>query len=94
MNKQNRWLIIFDYSCRRIDNRLNIFKGIRNNKFFILIFTISVCGQVIIVERGGAAFQTVPLGISHWLLSVFIGLCSIPIGVVLRLIPNKLFSIQ
>ncbi|CEG68451.1 Putative Calcium-translocating P-type ATPase, PMCA-type [Rhizopus microsporus] len=86
--------IFNEINCRRIDNRLNIFKGIRNNKFFILIFTISVCGQVIIVERGGAAFQTVPLGISHWLLSVCIGLCSIPIGVILRLMPDKLFSIQ
>ncbi|CEG77142.1 Putative Calcium-translocating P-type ATPase, PMCA-type [Rhizopus microsporus] len=85
--------IFNEINCRRIDNKLNIFKGIRNNKFFILIFTISVCGQVIIVERGGAAFQTIPLGISHWLLSVFIGLCSIPIGVILRLIPDKLFYI-
>ncbi|KAG1173731.1 hypothetical protein G6F70_005617 [Rhizopus microsporus] len=59
---------------------------------FCQIFNeINVCGQVIIVERGGAAFQTVPLSISHWLLSVCIGLCSIPIGVILRLIPDKLF---
>ncbi|CEI98151.1 Putative Calcium-translocating P-type ATPase, PMCA-type [Rhizopus microsporus] len=57
----------------------------------IILMDDNFSSIVIIVERGGAAFQTVPLSISHWLLSVCIGLCSIPIGVILRLIPDKLF---
>jgi hypothetical protein len=77
-------------SCRRIDNKMNIFKGIKNNKFFMLIFTISVCGQVFIVEYGGTAFQTVPLNKHLWTMSVIIGLVSIPIGAVIRLIPDEL----
>ncbi|KAG1339326.1 hypothetical protein G6F62_005803 [Rhizopus arrhizus] len=86
--------IFNEFNCRRIDNNLNIFKGIKKNKFFILIFTISVCGQIIIVERGGAAFQTVPLDKFHWSLSVLIGLFSIIVGTILRLIPDELFYIQ
>lgn len=60
----------------------------------MMIFTISVCGQIIIVERGGAAFQTVPLDQHLWTISVVIGLISIPIGVVIRMIPDELVSLE
>lgn len=59
----------------------------------MLVFTISVCGQIIIVERGGAAFQTVPLDSFHWCLSLFIGALSIPIGFFLRLIPDEILFV-
>jgi hypothetical protein len=81
-------------SCRRIDNKLNIFKGVKNNKFFMFIFTISVCGQIFIVQYGGTAFQTVPLGKNLWLMSVIIGLVSIPIGAMIRLIPDELLTVS
>lgn len=82
--------IFNEVNCRRIDNRLNIFKGIKKNNFFIMIFTISVVGQIIIVEHGGVAFQTVPLEKDNWILCILIGLISIPIGVLIRLIPDDL----
>lgn len=46
------------------------------------------------MERGGAAFQTVPLDKFHWSLSVLIGLFSIIVGAILRLIPDELFHLQ
>ncbi|KAG2198827.1 hypothetical protein INT47_000743 [Mucor saturninus] len=86
--------IFNEVNCRRIDNHLNVFKGIKQNKFFIMIFSISVCGQIVIVEHGGAAFQTVPLDQHLWMTSVLIGLVSIPIGVIIRMIPDELVSLQ
>ncbi|KAI8986393.1 PMCA-type calcium-translocating P-type ATPase [Pilobolus umbonatus] len=83
--------IFNEVNCRRIDNQLNIFKGIKKNKLFMAIFSISVSGQVFIVEGGGAAFQTVPLSRHHWMMCVLIGLISIPIGASIRVIPDELF---
>lgn len=59
-----------------------------------MIFSISVCGQIIIVQQGGAAFQTVPLDQHLWIISVVIGLISIPIGAALRMIPDELVSLE
>jgi hypothetical protein len=59
-----------------------------------MIFTISVCGQILIVEHGGAAFQTVPLHRELWITSLVIGLVSIPVGATIRLIPDELVSLS
>ncbi|KAI8979786.1 PMCA-type calcium-translocating P-type ATPase [Mycotypha africana] len=83
--------IFNEVNCRRIDNKLNIFKGVKHNKFFILIFSLSVTGQILIVQYGGAAFQTVPLNASMWAFCLMIGLLSIPIGALTRLIPDSFF---
>lgn len=60
----------------------------------MFIFTISVSGQIVIVEYGGTAFQTVPLSKNLWLMSIIIGLVSIPIGAVIRLIPDEILTIS
>jgi Ca2+-transporting ATPase len=80
------------YSCRRIDSHLNIFTNILANKFFIGIFLICVLGQVVIVQFGGAAFQVVALDAAHWAIALVIGVISLPIGVVIRLIPDNIFG--
>lgn len=59
-----------------------------------MIFSISVCGQIFIVQQGGTAFQTVPLDQHLWFTSVAIGLISIPIGVLLRSIPDELVTLD
>ncbi|KAI7859489.1 hypothetical protein BDC45DRAFT_543407 [Circinella umbellata] len=83
--------IFNEVNSRRIDNRFNIFKGITKNKIFILIFFITLLGQFIIVECGGSALQTVPLSIKHWGVCLFIGVMSLPIGGLIRIIPDDLF---
>lgn len=59
-----------------------------------MIFTISVCGQILIVEHGGTAFQTVPLDKDLWITSIIIGLVSIPVGATIRLIPDDFVSLS
>ncbi|KAL9551497.1 hypothetical protein MBANPS3_004239 [Mucor bainieri] len=84
--------IFNEVNCRRIDSHINIFTNIFANKFFIGIFFICVLGQVVIVQFGGAAFQVVALDGPHWGIAIVIGFLSLPIGVVIRLIPDDIFG--
>lgn len=79
------------YSCRRIDNGFNIVKRITKNRFFIVIISICILGQILIVEYGGTAFQTTPLDKSKWFLSITLGFFSIPFGMFIRMLPDDIF---
>ncbi|KAI8332005.1 hypothetical protein BD560DRAFT_415475 [Blakeslea trispora] len=84
--------IFNEINCRRIDNQINVFKGIKANKLFVMIIFVSCLGQVLIVQYGGTAFQTVPLSRHLWGLSLLIGSLSLPIGVVLKMIPSSIIA--
>ncbi|KAI8368106.1 PMCA-type calcium-translocating P-type ATPase [Radiomyces spectabilis] len=84
--------IFNEINCRRIDSRLNVFSNIHANKFFIGIFIVCVAGQALIVEFGGAAFQVIRIDGPHWAIAILVGLLSLPIGVVIRLIPDNIFA--
>ncbi|KAJ2390462.1 plasma membrane calcium [Coemansia sp. RSA 2603] len=85
------WMQIFnEFNCRVLHNELNCFKGIQKNWFFMIIVLISVVGQVIIVQWGGVAFQTTALGGKYWAFSIVAGFISLPVGLILRLIPDQL----
>ena len=87
------WMQIFNqYNNRRLDNRLNIFEGIQRNYFFIGIQFIIVAGQVMIVFVGGRAFHTVRLVGTQWAYCIILGLLSMPVAVLLRLIPDEYMS--
>ncbi|KAI9013962.1 PMCA-type calcium-translocating P-type ATPase [Phycomyces nitens] len=80
-----------EINCRSIDDSLNIFHNILANKFFMFIFGFCVMCQAIIVNFGGTAFQVTRIGGVEWAISIVIGLISIPIGVIIRLIPDRIF---
>ncbi|KAG0300798.1 hypothetical protein BGZ98_008860, partial [Dissophora globulifera] len=77
-----------ELNCRRIDDSFNIFKNLQNNKVFVLVQAIVIGGQFIIVQFGGRAFKTVPLTGNQWLATILIGSLSLPVGVILRLLPS------
>ncbi|KAF9407184.1 hypothetical protein BGZ94_002802, partial [Podila epigama] len=79
-----------ELNCRRIDDNLNIFKNLHKNKIFILVQVIVIGLQYIIVQFGGQAFKTVPLTGDQWLITILIGSLSLPVGLVLRLLPSSL----
>ncbi|KAG0061464.1 hypothetical protein BGZ89_011419 [Linnemannia elongata] len=79
-----------ELNCRRIDDSLNIFKNLHNNKIFILVQAVVVGGQYVIVTFGGQAFKTVPLNGNQWLTTLLIGSLSLPVGLFLRLLPSYL----
>ncbi|CAG8470029.1 4094_t:CDS:2 [Funneliformis mosseae] len=82
--------IFNEINCRRLDHKLNVLKGALANKFLIIIFFIMVIGQALIVQFGSAAFQATRLNIIQWLICVGFGFLSIPVGVIIRLIPTEL----
>ncbi|KAF4626756.1 hypothetical protein G7Y89_g11402 [Cudoniella acicularis] len=89
------WMQIFNLANnRRLDNKLNIFEGVSRNKFFIGIFLTMVGVQVLIAFIGGKAFSITRMNTSQWLWSVGLGAFSMPVGSIIRLIPNKLFMIN
>ncbi|OAX78423.1 calcium-translocating P-type ATPase, PMCA-type [Emergomyces africanus] len=81
--------IFNQYNSRRIDNGFNIFEGILRNRWFIAIQFIIVAGQVLIIFVGGQAFHTKPLNGVEWGVSIILGLLSIPMAVIIRLIPDE-----
>ncbi len=87
------WMQVFNqWNNRRLDNRFNIFEGLTKNLFFIAISLIMIGGQVLIIQVGGLAFNIASKGQTPvmWGYAVGLGFVSIPIGIIIRLIPDPL----
>jgi Ca2+-transporting ATPase len=76
-------------SCRRVDNRLNIFEGIQRNPWFLAVQVITIGGQVAIILKGGSAFQVEALSGAQWGWCIFFGFLTLPIGMLIRLFPDE-----
>ncbi|PFH53183.1 hypothetical protein AMATHDRAFT_138450 [Amanita thiersii Skay4041] len=79
-------------NCRRLDRKLNVLEGITKNFYFISITLIEIGVQVLIVFVGGAAFQVTPMPGREWGISIALGVVSLPLGVLVRLLPNRPFE--
>jgi P-type Ca2+ transporter type 2C len=77
-------------SNRRLDNKFNIFEGMLQNWFFLGVNFIMIGGQIMIIFIGGKAFSIIGLTGEQWGYSIFFGVLSIPIGAIIRLIPDEL----
>ncbi|KAI9203842.1 PMCA-type calcium-translocating P-type ATPase [Polychytrium aggregatum] len=78
-------------NCCRIDNQLNVFRNFFRNPIAIGIVIFIAIGQALIVQFGAVAFQTTPLSGVQWAACIVIGFISIPLGAIIRLIPNGIF---
>ncbi|KAL1985174.1 hypothetical protein VTN96DRAFT_8196 [Rasamsonia emersonii] len=84
------WMQVFNqYNCRRLDNRFNIFEGMFRNKWFLGIQLIIIAGQVMIIFIGGQAFSVHRLNGPQWGYSLVLGAISVPVAVIIRLIPDE-----
>ena len=85
------WMQIFNQiNNRRLDNRFNILEGIHHNYFFIFINFVMIGGQVMIIFVGGQAFSVMPLNGYQWAISIVLGIMSIPVGAIIRLVPDEI----
>ncbi|ORY32630.1 hypothetical protein BCR39DRAFT_464417 [Naematelia encephala] len=75
-------------NCRRLDRKFNVLEGFTKNYWFMAVFLIMVGGQILIVEVGGAAFSVTRIGGRDWGISLVVGALSIPLGVLVRLMPT------
>ncbi|KAJ7227098.1 Ca-transporting ATPase [Mycena pura] len=80
-------------NCRRLDRKLNIFEGVLKNYYFMAITLIEIAAQIIIVFVGGSAFSVTPIGGREWGISLALGVVSIPLGALIRLMPNEPFEV-
>lgn len=68
-------------------------EGILKNTWFIAIQVIIVGGQIVIVFLGGQVFSVRRLDQpSQWAVSLLFGALTVPVGIMIRLIPDKLIS--
>ncbi|KAI8835107.1 hypothetical protein BC829DRAFT_493644 [Chytridium lagenaria] len=79
-------------NCRRIDNKLNVFKRLFQNPYFYSIFLGVAIVQFFVVQYGDIVFSTTDLNVQQWVICCLIGLLSIPWGTVVRLIPDEVFE--
>ncbi|KAF3043840.1 hypothetical protein E8E11_005441 [Didymella keratinophila] len=85
------WMQIFNaLNNRRLDNHFNVFEGITHNWFFIGILLIMIGGQTMIVFVGGVAFSVTRLNGPQWGYSIVLGFLSLPVGMIVRAIPDEL----
>ncbi|KAH9052974.1 calcium-translocating P-type ATPase [Lactarius deliciosus] len=84
--------IFNSFNCRRLDQKLNVFEGMSKNWYFIAITIIEVAVQVLICFVGGAAFDVTRMGIREWGISLALGCVSLPLGALIRLMPNERFD--
>ncbi|KAI8918801.1 hypothetical protein BC831DRAFT_406409 [Entophlyctis helioformis] len=77
-------------SSRSITDDINVVRNFFSNRLFIAIMAIMVVSQTIMIQFAGVVFKTDPAGLSaaHWGLCIALGFCSLPVGVVLRLLPD------
>jgi Ca2+-transporting ATPase len=84
------WMQIFNaLNNRRLDNRFNVLEGITHNWFFIIIFLIMIGGQTTIIFVGSVAFSVKRITSTQWGISVGLGFLSLPVGMIIRLIPDE-----
>ncbi|TLS30659.1 hypothetical protein PpBr36_03935 [Pyricularia pennisetigena] len=85
------WMQFFNqHNCRRVDNKLNIwYQGVLRNPWFIGVQCLTFAGQMVIIWKGGQAFQTTPLNGPQWGWSMLFGILTIPLGVLIRLTPDR-----
>ncbi|KIK34167.1 hypothetical protein CY34DRAFT_17910 [Suillus luteus UH-Slu-Lm8-n1] len=79
-------------NSRRLDRKLNIFEGMLNNWYFMAITLFEITVQVVIVFIGGTAFQVTRIAGHEWGISLPLGFVSIPLGALIRVLPNGPFE--
>jgi calcium-translocating P-type ATPase len=77
-----------EINCRTVNDDLNVFEGIHRNVIFLGVIFLTVLFQVLIICFGGKAFHVVLLGWKEWITCIVIGALTLPLGLLLRLIPT------
>lgn len=88
------WMQVFNELCaRKVNDEMNILHNIHKSYIFIGVIIFTVVLQVVFVELGGSAVDTVSLfsygliGVMYWVGCILMGAMTVPISLVLRLIP-------
>ena len=84
------WCQIFnEYNARFIFDELNMFRGLEKNSVFIGVSLVTIGAQIFLVEVAGIWLKTSGLSLNNWLITIALGAISLPVGILMRLIPVK-----
>lgn len=87
------WMQLFnEINCRKINDEINCFAGMCQNKLFIYVWLITAGVQVIIVNFGDRVFSCAKNGLNwyQWLICIAFGFGSYLFRFLLLLMPDKL----
>lgn len=77
------------HNCRRVDNKINIYyQGVLRNPWFLGVQCVTLAGQMVIVWKGGEAFDTRPPTGAQWGWTILFGVLIIPLGMLIRQVPD------
>lgn len=76
-------------NCRKVRDEVDVLEGITHHPPFTVILATEFLLQVLIVQYGGRAFETSPLTLSQWGLSIGIGALTLGVRQVLRALPTE-----
>merc|ERR1712146_636243 len=79
--------IFNEFNARSITDDVDILKGLGKNPMFQIIIAFTVIVQYLIVEYGGDFTKTEPLNFHEWKVCICLGAFTIPLGILMRLIP-------
>ena len=75
-------------NARKLNQKeINIFEGIKDNIYYILVQSFIVLGQIILVTFGGRAVRTQPLSIIQHFVCALIASLSLGVGYCVKMIP-------
>ncbi|KAF4042137.1 Cation transporting ATPase C-terminal domain [Phytophthora infestans] len=76
-----------EFNARKTNNDWRVFNGLVANPLFIMIVLITLFVQVLLAEFGGDFIKTSGISFTHWLICFGFGALSLPVGIIMRLIP-------
>ncbi|KAK9064891.1 hypothetical protein SSX86_016273 [Deinandra increscens subsp. villosa] len=78
---------LFNEVNSREMEKLNVLNGILQNNVFVSVLSATAVFQIIIIEFLGTFASTSPLTMKQWYYSILTGFLSMPIAVILKMIP-------
>ncbi|TMW63142.1 hypothetical protein Poli38472_002083 [Pythium oligandrum] len=76
-----------EFNARRTDNDWRVFSGVFTNHLFMMVIIVTIIIQVLLAEFGGNFTKTSSITFNQWLVCFGYGALSLPVGIVMRLIP-------
>ena len=86
-------ILIEMINSRKVNDELNIFSGLKQNKWFIVIWLCELLISVIIIQLSGRVFNVCVQGLLwyQWLISLAFALLLLPLRSIVCKISDKRF---
>lgn len=84
---------VFNMICsRKINDEVNIFKGIMSNPSFVIVWTIILVVQIFCTQYFGRFMSVHVNGLTgtHWMYCMLIALVTFPINLLLKFVPDAM----